>query len=240
MCLMLFIFSSKYFLLFQFILSSCVVTLLVTECVLSSPHHSNSWSGNQVTQVDIDNNNVWGAMMSHLNYKLSLKNKVASSFQSIKRLLKMSKPMKPWSHKPMKPWPQKPMKPWPQKPMKPWPEMTPSPWVPVTEAPTQPPPPPTTTPPPPPPTTTAPPTTPAPIDIDIPITEDYFPFPVPNPIEDVDIGVGPAAIFRPDTRIVTHQQQQSQFVPQATSSYQVLPFYQYFNFVPRVIQNFLP
>ena len=119
-------------------LTSCVVAMLVTECV-SSPsahysHHSNSWSSPSVsnTKVDIENNNIWGAMMSHLNYKLSLKNKVGSSFQSIKRLLKMSKP---WSQKPMKPWPQKPMKPWPQKPMKPWPQKPVNPWVPVTQAP---------------------------------------------------------------------------------------------------------
>merc|ERR1719336_1404563 len=214
--------------------------MLVTECV-SSPsahynHHSNSWSSPSTsnTKVDIENNNIWGAMMSHLNYKLSLKNKAASSFQSIKRLLKMSKPwsqkpMKPWPQKPMKPWPQKPMKPWPQKPMKPWPQkpVTPNPWVPITEPVTLPPTTSTTTPQPTTTTTTPtttttttkkpiedidigvgagvvtpPPTTPPP-QIDIDLTEDYFPFPIINPEEDIDIGVGAGVVFRPECGCLT-------------------------------------
>merc|ERR1740123_3019238 len=137
-------------------LASCVLAVLVTECGSHYSHHNNNYSVG--TKAEIENNNVWGAMMSHLNYKLSLKNKFGSSFQSIKRFLKMSKPHKPWPQKPMKPWPQKPMKPWPQKPMKPWsqkpmkpwPQTPVNPWVPVTQATS-------TTPPPPPPTTTAPP-----------------------------------------------------------------------------------
>ncbi len=256
-------------------LVSCVVALLVTECGGHYSHHNKHSVG---TQAEIENNNIWGAMMSHLNYKLSLKNKFGSSFQSIKRFLKMSKPqkpwpqrpMKPWPQKPMKPWPQKPMKPWPQKPMKPWPQKPVNPWVPLTQAPltTPPPPPPptTTTPPPPPPTTTTTPpptttttttttsaasttTTPVPIDIDFGPTEDYFPFPAgPLPITDIDIGVGPETIFRPDTRVspasasVSSQiVTQRQLLPLTSqNSYPLLPFYQYINYVPNVIRTFHP
>ena len=310
-------------------LTSCVVAMLVTECV-SSPsahynHHSNSWSSPSTsnTKVDIENNNIWGAMMSHLNYKLSLKNKAASSFQSIKRLLKMSKPwsqkpmkpwpqkpmkpwpqkpmkpwpqkpmkpwpqkpMKPWPQKPMKPWPQKPMKPWPQKPMKPWPQkpVTPNPWVPITEPVTLPPTTSTTTPQPTTTTTTPtttttttkkpiedidigvgagvvtpPPTTPPP-QIDIDLTEDYFPFPIINPEEDIDIGVGAGVVFRPEcgclTRVVPAPSGTSsvsvpfsspmtriikpQPVSQTNNNHPLLPFYQLINYVPNVIQSLVP
>merc|ERR1711982_178772 len=266
-----------------------VVAMLVTECV-SSPsahynHHSNSWFSPSTsnTKVDIENNNIWGAMMSHLNYKLSLKNKAASSFQSIKRLLKMSKP---WSQKPMKPWPQKPMKPWPQKPMKPWPQkpVTPNPWVPITEPVTLPPTTSTTTPQPtttittPTTTTTTtkkpiedidigvgagvvtpPPTTPPP-QIDIDLTEDYFPFPIINPEEDIDIGVGAGVVFRPEcgclTRVVPAPSGtssvsvpfsspitriiQPQPVSQTNNNHPLLPYYQLINYVPNVIQSLVP
>merc|ERR1712062_562900 len=137
-------------------------------------------------------------MGSTLKYKLGLKGPSGSSFQSIERFLKMSKPQKP-----MKPWPQKPMKPWPQKPMKPWPQKPMKPWKPITEPPVV-----STTPTPPPPsstttttrttttTTTTPPTVPsttpstttaATIDIDISVTEDYFPWLIPSPLEDIDL-----------------------------------------------------
>merc|ERR1719245_2876197 len=144
--------------------------------------------------------------MSHLNYKLNLKNKLSSSFQSISRLLKMSK------KKPHKPWPMKPMKPWPMKPMKPWPM---KPWTPVTHP--SPTPAPTTLPPPTSTTTTAPP----PIDIDIDID-------LPSPIEDVDIGVGSGAIFRPDS---LRSAPASSYQPHIYSIPQ-LPAYQPFNFLP--------
>ena len=205
------------------LLASCVLALLVADC---SGHHnlqnnppSQTWS-----KVEVENNNIWGAMMSHLNYKLNLKNKLSSSFQSISRLLKMSKkkPHKPWPMKPMKPLPMKPMKPWPMKPMKPWPM---KPWTPVTHpsptpAPTTLPPPTTTT------TTTAAPSTttttaPPPIDIDIDID-------LPSPIEDVDIGVGSGAIFRPDS---LRSAPASSYQPQIYSIPQ-LPAYQPFNFLP--------
>ena len=195
------------------LLASCVLALLVAEC---SGHHKYNLQNNPPSQswskVEVENNNIWGAMMSHLNYKLNLKNKLSSSFQSISRLLKMSK------KKPHKPWPMKPMKPWPMKPMKPWTPVThPSP----TPAPTTLPPPPTTTT-----TTTAAPTTttttaPPPIDIDIDID-------LPSPIEDVDIGVGSGAIFRPDS---LRSAPASSYQPQIYSVPQ-LPAYQPFNFLP--------
>merc|ERR1712066_908689 len=109
----------------------------------------------------------------------------------------------------------------------------------------------TTTPPPPTPTTTAAPitTTPVPIDIDLGPTEDYFPFPAgPLPITDIDIGVGPETIFRPDTRLSPAPAQAStQFVTQRQllpvtnqNGYPLLPIYQYINYVPNVIRTFTP
>merc|ERR1719232_1267596 len=154
------------------------------------------------------------------------------------------KPMKPWPQKPMKPWPQKPMKPWPQKPMKPWPQkpVTPNPWVPITEP------------------VTLPPTTSTTPQIDIDLTEDYFPFPIINPEEDIDIGVGAGVVFRPEcgclTRVVPAPSGTSsvsvpfsypitriikpQPVSKTNNNHPLLPFYQLINYVPNVIQSLVP
>ena len=161
--------------------------LLVSESA-GSAHYSTHWHGNKggAVKVDIENNNIWGAMVSTLKYKLGLKSPTGSSFQKIERFLKMSKPHKPWPQKPMKPWSHKPVNPWKPitEPPPPPATTTLAPSTTTTTVPT------TTT------TTPAPTTTAAPT-IDIDLTEDYWPFPAP--IEDIDLPEGGSqVVFKPE------------------------------------------
>ena len=160
--------------------------LLVSESA-GSAHYSTHWHGKGgPVKVDLENNNIWGAMVSTLKYKLGLKSPTGSSFQKIERFLKMSKPHKPWPQKPMKPWSHKPVNPWKPitEPPPPPATTTLAPSTTTTTVPT------TTT------TTPAPTTTAAPT-IDIDLTEDYWPFPAP--IEDIDLPEGGSqVVFKPE------------------------------------------